>query len=161
MPPSDRLDREPRWQRFALESGRGEVGFIQTTLGHVIGDIALLDDGSVTLGSRNFASRVEIINHHFGGCVANRGRGSKQLLVIDRADGESFHFAFQNHCWYRLAPATGQRSIFLQIMLEELQQLGPVTAFRCLRQLLGGLCALALSIALSFIVFLLVGLFIA
>ena len=147
---------EPNWQRYRLESRHEIMPFISSTQGLEVGEVTFLDDGSVVLGSRIFPGGAEIINHKLGGCVANRGAGSKQLLAIDRPLGETFFYCFQQGIWYRFVPAAGQRNIILQTLGEQVRQFRFLVPLVWLRQILVGAFVLALTLVVAFFIFIVI-----
>lgn len=156
-PPAAITGPKITWQRSALEYRTEKILTIaDPRRGVDFGDVAFLDDGSVSLGSHSFSNGVEIVNHHMGACVANRGRGAKAVLVIDRHDGESYYYAFQHGEWYRLMPLTGSRNVFLQTIREDIRQHGPFFVFSWLRAVFNALYELAFTIGVSGVVLIII-----
>lgn len=142
----------PTWHRVAL--GRQvDLSLIGTTSGVELGEVTFLDDGTVALGNLSFASGTEIVNHRMGRCMVNRDYGPGQLLVIDRPDGESFHYAYQHGLWYRLIPLTGKRNIFIQTLSEEIRQQGILAVVSWFRQLVMGIVVLGAALGTAFLIF--------
>lgn len=156
VPPPGVAGAEPIWQRFELDRRDLILPFVNPTQGLSVGEVTFLDDGSVSLGGRIFETQVEIENYRMGQCIANRGFGAKQLLGIDRPDGESYYYSFQHDHWYRLVPVTGQQSIVWRTLSELVRQQGPFAFIVLVRQLAYGLIILGVSLAVSFGVFFLI-----
>lgn len=156
-PPATIAEPKLTWQRFALEYRTEKIlTLVDPKQGVDVGDVTFLDDGSVSIGSHSFANGVEIVNHHLGVCVANRDRGARSVLVIDRHDGESYYYAFQHGQWYRLIPVTGTRNVFLQTLREDIRQHGLLFVLNWLGLIFNALCELLYSIGISFVILFLI-----
>jgi len=151
--PPDVLGADPHWARYRFDRSSELPAYIESTVGLEVGDIAFLDNGAVALGGHVFAGGCEIVNHHWGNFVANRGAGASRLLAIDRPDGETYYYCFQHQIWYRYVPATGHRNILVQTLSEQWRQHRAMVLVFWLRQLIWGVFALAFVLFVAFAVF--------
>lgn len=150
-PPAEATDYQPRWERVPVER-RSEFLFTVRRIDDIqLGEITFLEDGSINLGNKVFAGGTAIMNHAWGAYVANRGQGAQQLLAIDRPEGETFYYCFQDGIWYRYVPLVSRQNILMQTLSERVRQSGwAVASVQWMFELLDGALAFAFTAAVCF-----------